>query len=114
MRQWTLQSVSVIDEVIAREALSPRCRGPLLAKTLDAAATNLKLLQQLVQESKGRVECRIPAGGGTAFVKFLGEDGKAVDDVAFLPCAERSGGDFARAGESGRLGARRRGILGGL
>lgn len=83
MRQWSISSVSVIDEVIAREVLSPRCRGALLEKTLASARVNLKVLERAVEGSKGRFEFRIPAGGGTAFVKVLSEDGNGVDDVGF-------------------------------
>lgn len=83
MRQWMLQSVSVVDEVIATEVLSERCRVPLLKKTLDRARGNLALLREVVEGSQGRLECKIPVGGGTAFIKIVDASGKSVDDVPF-------------------------------
>ena len=84
IRQWILQSTAAIDERIGKEVLSPRCRQNVVNKTLANAKANIAALQDLVSRSKGRLECTIPKGGGTAFVKVLEKaGGDAVDDVKF-------------------------------
>lgn len=91
MRQWTLSSASVVDEVVAREALSPRLRSQLLQSTLDAAKENLGVLRALIGEFEarkgegkgGRIQGPLPSGGGTVFLRIVNGEGSGVDDVAF-------------------------------
>lgn len=83
MHAWTLSSVSVVDERIAAEALSPRCRRALLRGTLATAETNLALLRKTIDRFSGRLECLVPPAAGTAFLKIRDGKGSAVDDLAF-------------------------------
>lgn len=82
LRQWTLQSTSTVDEIIAREILSERCRGNLHWRISDFAKKNLAELQSLVKTHRDSVSCTLPAGGSIAFVKFINpKTGQPVDDV---------------------------------
>lgn len=81
-KQWAVQSVSVIDEIVAKEVLSDRCRDRILSHTLANVRANLVLLKTFVQEHKQSVQCFIPQGASTAFAKFTNpENGQPLDDV---------------------------------
>ncbi len=82
---WILQDVSVVDSIIAREILSERCGPQIMAKNNGYAHENLKVLVDFTTKHKDVISCSIPAGGATAFPKFLlpGGQGHPVDDVDF-------------------------------
>ena len=82
-REYTLQSTSFIDEVVATEALSPRCRPVILKRHLEYAQENLKLLDAFVKKNSGMCSWTRPTAGSTAFVKFSDANGAPVDDVDF-------------------------------
>ena len=82
MRQYTLQATGTIDEMIATEALTDRCRPAILKKHLDFAQQNLKLLDAFVAKHPDIVSWKRPTASGTAFIKILHND-KPVDDVKF-------------------------------
>lgn len=84
LRHWTLQSVSTVDDIIAREVLSERCCNRVVSKNLANARQNSEQLRSFVQTHKDSVSCVIPTGGSTAFVKFSDpKSGKPVDDLEF-------------------------------
>lgn len=80
---YTIMALSNIDEAIATEALSERCRPQILAKHLDIARRNIALIEEFVRSHKGLSAWIKPRGGGTGFVRFFGLDGQPVDDVSF-------------------------------
>ncbi|KAJ5682462.1 hypothetical protein N7462_005627 [Penicillium macrosclerotiorum] len=73
---YTIMALSTVDELIATEALSERCRPAILAKHLALAQTNLALLDGFVDRHRD-TECR--RHGFCALCAW----GVAVDDVAF-------------------------------
>ncbi|KAJ5314488.1 uncharacterized protein N7443_001372 [Penicillium atrosanguineum] len=87
---YTIMAVGTIDEVIAAEALSDRCRPQILAKHLEMAQKNLSLLESFVNKHAG-VSWIKPSSGATAFVRFS-SNGAPVDDVDFcLKLKEKKG-----------------------
>jgi len=83
-RLWSCQSLSLIDETIAAEVLSPRCRPGILQKHFDLAKANLDLIQSFIDTHGEQCEWARPTSGAVAFVKFKDhKSGEAVDDVAF-------------------------------
>lgn len=91
IRLYTINATSTLDEVIATEALSERCRPQILHKHLDLARTNLSLLASFVERYSKVVEWVKPCAGATAFVRFV-FDGVPVDDVAFcIELKEKTG-----------------------
>lgn len=87
---YTIMAVGTIDEVIAAEALSDRCRPQILAKHLEMAQKNLSLLESFVNRHAG-VSWIKPSSGATAFVRFS-SNGAPVDDVDFcLKLKEKKG-----------------------
>lgn len=83
-RLFSMQSASVIDELIATEVLGPRCRPAILQKHLSIARTNLDLIQRFVDEHREQCEWVRPTAASTAFVKFKdAATGHPVDDVQF-------------------------------
>ena len=82
-RMWNVQSVSVMDEIIAKEILSERCCQNVIDVTLANARENIKALEAFVKEHEKAVWSFIPRGASTAFVKFMNpKTGGPVDDVA--------------------------------
>jgi aspartate/methionine/tyrosine aminotransferase len=81
-REYTLQGTAVIDEVIATEALSDRCRPALLKRHLDYARQNLLALDAFVKENSDMVSWTRPTAGATAFVQFCQPGGQPMDDTA--------------------------------
>jgi aspartate/methionine/tyrosine aminotransferase len=78
---YTIMAVGTIDEIIAAEALSSRCRPQILAKHLDIARKNLGLLESFVTKHED-ISWIKPSSGATAFVRFS-RNGAPVDDVDF-------------------------------
>ncbi|KAI1611564.1 pyridoxal phosphate-dependent transferase [Exophiala viscosa] len=81
-RQYTFQSASVIDEVIATEVLSDRCRPAILKRHLEYAQKNLQLLEAFVNEHSDTLSWNKPTAASTAFIR-LSSNGKPMDDVEF-------------------------------
>lgn len=87
---YTIMAVGTIDEIIAAEALSDRCRPQILAKHLEIAQKNLALLESFVNKHDGVTWIK-PSSGATAFVRFS-SNGSPVDDVDFcLKLKEKKG-----------------------
>ena len=83
-RAMSISSVSVADELIATEVLSPRCRSTILAKHLKMAKTNIELVQQLVDKHADQCEWVRPTAGAVGFIKFKDiKTGEPVNDVEF-------------------------------
>jgi aspartate/methionine/tyrosine aminotransferase len=81
-RKWNVQTVSVIDEGIAKEVLSERCCQKVIDVTLANARANLAVLESFVKNNQKAVWSYIPKGASTAFVKFMNpKTGEPVDDV---------------------------------
>lgn len=81
-RLYTINSISTLDEVVACEALSSRCRNQILAKHLDLARVNLEILGAFVDGFAFVVSMVRPFAGATAFLRIV-FDGIPVDDVEF-------------------------------
>lgn len=82
LKLYTINSTSAIDEVVAAEALSDRCRPQILSKHLGLAQQNLDLLQSFIDRHPKSCSWVRPSAGATAFVRFS-VNGAAVDDVDF-------------------------------
>lgn len=111
VREWILQDVSEMDKVVAAEVLSERCSPKILAKNLAIIRENWATLQTFLDGNKGRVSCCVPTGGSIAFIRFLGTDGKLVDDLEFGKALLEETGvlispgqlGFGRQGDQGAL-----------
>lgn len=81
-RDYTLISVSQLDDSVATHALSPVCIGNLLKRNIELAQQNLKDVEDFVRDYEGTATWVRPRAGTTAFIKFS-KNGVPVDDVAF-------------------------------
>ncbi len=86
-RQYISMATSNMDDVVAAEALSDRCRPAILKRHLQYAKTNLALLDAFVHKNRDLCSWTKPTAGATAFIRFLSADSsngtKPVDDVEF-------------------------------
>ncbi|KAH1743003.1 hypothetical protein KXV22_007161 [Aspergillus fumigatus] len=82
-RDYTLISVSQVDDRIATCALSEPTVSNILKRNLDLARGNLDLLDGFVREFAWATRWNRPHGGTTAFIKFVNKDNLAIDDVEF-------------------------------
>ncbi|KAL7917045.1 pyridoxal phosphate-dependent transferase [Trichoderma austrokoningii] len=82
-KQYIAQATSNIDEAIATECLSLRCRPAILKRHLNYAQQNLNLLETFVKKNSDMCTWTRPTAGGTAFVKYRTANGDAIDDVQF-------------------------------
>lgn len=82
-KQYIAQATSNIDEAIATECLSLRCRPAILKRHLNYAQQNLDLLEAFVKKNSDMCTWTRPTAGGTAFVKYHTVNGEAIDDVQF-------------------------------
>jgi aspartate/methionine/tyrosine aminotransferase len=80
-REYTLQSTSILDEIIATEALSDRCRPAILAKLLDNAKQGLELWDAFVKKNSNVCSWTRPVAAATGFLKFHDVDGKPWDEL---------------------------------
>ncbi len=88
---YTTMALSTIDQVIATEALSDRCRPKILSRHLDLARENIAILTSFVEKNQRVCSWTRPSAGGTAFLQFS-KDGDSVDDVRFcLQLKEQKG-----------------------
>ncbi|KAI1818280.1 PLP-dependent transferase [Poronia punctata] len=82
-RDYTTISVSLIDDSVARYALTS-ARDKLLARNMALARTNLALMTEFVEEDfRDFCDWTRPQGGTTAFVRFKTAKGEPVDDEEF-------------------------------
>ncbi|KIW16065.1 hypothetical protein PV08_06116 [Exophiala spinifera] len=79
---YAFTSTSDIDEVVAAEALSDRCRPNILKKHLGNARANLPLLDAFVKKNSDMVSWTKPTAAATAFIR-LSWKGTPIDDVEF-------------------------------
>ncbi|KAH9897612.1 PLP-dependent transferase [Xylariomycetidae sp. FL2044] len=82
-RDYTTISVSQLDDQIARYALSADVRPQLLARNMELARTNLKMLDDWVRKHTSVCTWVKPTAGTTAFIQFRKGNGEPVDDDAF-------------------------------
>ncbi|OJJ97179.1 hypothetical protein ASPACDRAFT_46033 [Aspergillus aculeatus ATCC 16872] len=80
-RDYTLISVSQVDDEIATRALSTPCVENLLSRNMELARTNLDILETFLKEFSWAVQWVRPQAGTTAFVKFVDRQGRPVDEV---------------------------------
>lgn len=79
---YTIMAVGTLDQAIATEALSVRCRPALLQNYLELAQTNLDILESFVKQHSDSCSWTRPSAGATAFLQFR-KNGVPVDDVDF-------------------------------
>jgi aspartate/methionine/tyrosine aminotransferase len=82
-RNYTSEATSTIDELIATEALSDRCRPTILQRHLSFAEENLSSLDKFIAKNKDICKWTRPTAAATAFIQFLSKTGEPVDDVQF-------------------------------
>ncbi|GIC88924.1 putative aminotransferase [Aspergillus udagawae] len=82
-RDYTLISVSQIDDRIAVCALSEPTVSNILTRNLDLARGNLDLLDGFIKKFSWAARWVRPHAGTTAFIKFVNKDNLAIDDVEF-------------------------------
>lgn len=91
-RDYTVISVSQIDDRIATYALSKPTVQNLLARNIDLARKNLDALEKSLKDFTWAVKWVRPQAGTTAFIKFINKDGQPIDDVEFCKrLQERAG-----------------------
>lgn len=91
MGLYSIMALSTLDEAVATEALSDRCRPRILKKHLELARTNIGLLSDFVDQNQKVCSWTRPNAGATAFIRFY-NCGAFVDDVDFcLKLLERHG-----------------------
>lgn len=80
-KEYVAPATSNVDEVIATECLSTRCRPAILKRHLEYAQQNLELLEDFVKKNSDMCTWTRPTSGATAFVKYHTANGDAMDDV---------------------------------
>ncbi|KAH8703060.1 pyridoxal phosphate-dependent transferase [Talaromyces proteolyticus] len=83
MAKYLSGECGALDEAIAVEALSSRCRGNILQRQLHQAQTNISILEKFVQRNVPKVAWTKPTSGATAFVQFRKDVDRPVDDIDF-------------------------------
>jgi aspartate/methionine/tyrosine aminotransferase len=79
-RDYTQVSVSQLDDQVAAFATTKPCVDNLLSRNIELAQTNLKILEQFVQDHKEICTYVRPIAGTIAFVRFQ-HKGQPVDDT---------------------------------
>lgn len=98
-RDYTTISVSRLDDGVAAYALSPGVLPRLLERNLAICKASIALLDGFVTKNADRCTWVKPRGAGTAFIRFLGQDGGPVDDAAFVArIVEKIGVSFVPGG----------------
>ncbi|EXJ70479.1 uncharacterized protein A1O5_06548 [Cladophialophora psammophila CBS 110553] len=82
-RQYTVMSTGLIDEVVATETLSDRCRPLILKRHLEYAQENLAVLDAFIKKNSDMCSWIRPTAGAIAFVKFSSPNGEVMDEVEF-------------------------------
>ncbi|KAI4718678.1 putative aminotransferase [Aureobasidium sp. EXF-10727] len=81
-RHYTTISVGQVDDQIARYALGPAFEG-LTKRNLILARETIALVDAFVQKHSWACQWTKPQAGTTAFIKFVGKEGRPIDDVDF-------------------------------
>ncbi|KAL4865732.1 hypothetical protein BDV12DRAFT_187923 [Aspergillus spectabilis] len=82
VRNYTTISVGQIDELIAAEALSSRCRHRLIQRSLDMAKVNLTFLAKFVAEHP-RVTWTPTYASTSTLIRIHHKDGRPLHDQQF-------------------------------
>lgn len=83
-RMYILEATSNLDEIVAAEALSERCRPFIIQQHLNYAKENLSLLDKFIAKNSDVCRWTKPTAGATAFIQFLSSaTGEPEDDVDF-------------------------------
>ena len=82
IRNYTTISVGQIDEMIATEALSSRCRQRLIQRSLDMAEANLTFLTEFVAEHP-RVTWTPTHASTSTLIRLHCKDGRPLQDQEF-------------------------------
>ena len=100
-RKWNVQTVSVVDEAIAKEVLNDRCRERVISLTIANAKANLPVLESFVKENSKAIWCFIPKGASTAFAKITNpKTGDPVDDLRLCQLLVKEDGLLLSPGSS--------------
>ncbi|KAK5126798.1 hypothetical protein LTR85_009732 [Meristemomyces frigidus] len=99
-RDYTIISVSQLDQQVAAFALSPDVIHSLLGRNIQLAKANLELLQRFIIKHDEYCSWTKPVAGTTAFVKFE-RDGKAIDAEAFCKALQEKSGVMFLPGDYG-------------
>lgn len=99
-RDYTTISVSQLDQQVATLALSPSTVTSLMTRNVELARTNLKLLQNFVEQHLACCEWVKPVAGTTAFVKFS-RAGKPIDASDFCKKLQEATGTMMLPGDFG-------------
>ncbi|KAJ5939743.1 aminotransferase [Penicillium verhagenii] len=91
-RDYTVISVSQVDDQIATFALNSPTVHNLLARNIDLARRNLAVLGEFVEEFKWACQWTRPQAGTTAFIKFSDKGGSPIDDVEFCKRLQKNNG----------------------
>ncbi|GFF78058.1 capreomycidine synthase [Aspergillus lentulus] len=82
IRNYTTISVGLVDEIIAAEVLSPRCRLSLLQRSSDMAKANLRFLREFV--AKNQLITWTPTHASTStLIRLHNKDGSPLNDQEF-------------------------------
>lgn len=82
-KSYIVQATGSIDEAIAAEALSDRCRGAILEKHLAYARENLASIQAFIDRNSDMCSWTKPTAGAIGFIRFTHPSGDPLDDVEF-------------------------------
>lgn len=83
-RLFSTSCCSQLDELVATEVLSPRCRPGILQKHLRIARDNIAAVDAFVHKYSKQIDWVRPTAGGTGFVRFKdAKTGSPRDDVRF-------------------------------
>jgi aspartate/methionine/tyrosine aminotransferase len=82
-RDYTTIAVSQLDDGIAAYALSKEVYSGLMSRNLRICRTSIDILRGWLENNRGKVECVLPQGSGTAFVRIFKSEGKPVEDREF-------------------------------
>lgn len=82
-RDYTTISVSQIDDQIATFALGLPTRENLLQRNIQLSRENLIHVDAFVKKFNWACQWTRPKAGTTAFIKFLGRNGRPIKDVEF-------------------------------
>ncbi|KAJ5635732.1 uncharacterized protein N7484_009045 [Penicillium longicatenatum] len=82
-RDYTVISVSQVDDQIATFALDSPTVHNLLSRNIDLARRNLAAVDDFVKDFKWACRWTRPQAGTTAFIRFSDKGGSPVDDVEF-------------------------------
>jgi aspartate/methionine/tyrosine aminotransferase len=80
-RDYTVISVSQVDDQIATFALDSPTVHNLLSRNIDLARRNLAAVDDFVKDFKWACRWTRPQAGTTAFIRFSDKGGSPVDDV---------------------------------